>query len=424
MRSEGTTDWRELSLYELADYVNGRATKPTELVSDGVPVIKIAELGRGITDTTNRVPAAAIQERHWVRAGDLLFAWSGSVGIHIYRGPTAALNQHIFRVMAKAEVCDQRFLRYLLTAQLPIFERFVASKRTTMGHVTVADLRTTTVRVPSHAEQNRIATILAALDEKIDSNRELAVWLEERSAAEFRARFVDFLNIEEFDEVASGRVPRGWQIETVADLCDMVRNGGTPRRMESDYWKDGTIPWFRTGELNDGFLPRASEQFITDRGLAESNCRLFARGTVLVAIYAAPTVGRLGILDAEGSCNQACTALVPKAEVGYPFLFLTLRGLRQRFNSIASGSAQQNISKALVESAPALRPPAEVLAEFDQLVRPQFEFRAVLGREASTLAKIRDALLPKLISGEIRVPDTSDTEAVIGSAAEELAAAP
>jgi type I restriction enzyme S subunit len=85
-------EWREIALWDIAEYINGRATKPSELASNGVPVIKIAELNRGITEETDRIPPELVEEKHWVTPGDLLFAWSGSVGIYRYTGPKAALN--------------------------------------------------------------------------------------------------------------------------------------------------------------------------------------------------------------------------------------------------------------------------------------------------------------------------------------------
>jgi hypothetical protein len=136
MSSDTPDEWASVALYNLATYQNGRPTKPAEVTAAGVPVIKIAELTRGITAATNHVAPEAVEERHVVREGDLLFAWSGSVGIHIFRGPNAALNQHIFQVQAKSGI-NQAFLRYLLEGQMELFHRLVAGKRTTMGHVTV-----------------------------------------------------------------------------------------------------------------------------------------------------------------------------------------------------------------------------------------------------------------------------------------------
>lgn len=258
---------------------------------------------------------------------------------------------------------------------------------------------------PPSAEQRRIAWVLGSLDDKIELNRRIAETLEQIVAAIFKARFVDFVGVEEFEESELGPIPKGWSIGSVADLCARVANGGTPKRMEPKFWTGGTVPWFKTGELKDGLLPSTSEQQITDVALAESSCKLFPAGTVLIAIYAAPTVGRLGVLSEPGSFNQACTGLQPKDGVGTWFLFHTLRELRGHYNGVASGSAQQNISKRIVESARCVVPPSSELAAFAAVADPLFARASVLRKESETLSSIRDALLPRLISGKIRVPE-------------------
>jgi type I restriction enzyme S subunit len=185
------SEWQEVALWDVAEYINGRATKPSELASNGVPVIKIAELNRGITEETDRIPAELVEEKHWVSPGDLLFAWSGSVGVYRYVGPKAALNQHIFRVLAKPGI-DQGFLRYLLLSCIPLFHFHVQDKRTTMGHVTKRDLQKIRVRIPPLHEQRAIAHILGTLDDKIELNRRMSETLEAMARALFKAWFVDF----------------------------------------------------------------------------------------------------------------------------------------------------------------------------------------------------------------------------------------
>ncbi len=158
-------DWTKRTLYELATYQNGRAFKPAETRGpDGLPVVKIAELNRGITPVTGMY-GGAVEQRHRLRAGDLVFAWSGTLVIARYRGPAAVLNQHIFRVTAAPGV-DQRFLEYLLRGFMPQFQRIIDDQRTTMGHVKVADLKRLWTRLPPLPVQGDIAEVLAALDDK------------------------------------------------------------------------------------------------------------------------------------------------------------------------------------------------------------------------------------------------------------------
>jgi type I restriction enzyme, S subunit len=409
MTSDGAPPWHEHMLYDLADYINGRVTKPGELVPDGVPVIKIAELNRGITAATDRVPAESVQERHWVADGDLLFAWSGSVGIHIYRGPPAALNQHIFRVTAKPDLCDQRYLRYLLIAQLPAFERFVASKRTTMGHVTVADLRTLKVRVPSEAEQERIVTVLGALDDKIDHNRRLLALLDEVAASIFRVLFVDKVNVSGNGEVSPATT---WKTGSLTDVARFV-NGKAFTKEANDRGR----PILRIKELNDGVRPDTPRTDIDVAGdhLARHHDILFAwSGSLAVYRWSGP----------ESVINQHIFKVIPDHYAPW-FVYQWIRRHMPEFQAIARDKATTmgHIQRHHLHEAVVPLPDAETLTRAGDLFDPLDEWQGVLNAEVASLIDVRDALLPKLVSGAIRVSHTTDVGEVSAPVADEFGAA-
>ena len=190
MAADPPNNWPSRSLFELAEYQNGQAFRPADTRGAGLPIIKIAELNEGIGPSTGRA-ACGIDPRKVIHAGDLLFAWSGSVGVYKWNGPEAALNQHIFKVTSRGGV-DQTFLRYLLERQLPTFQRIVDDQATTMGHVKIADLRRLRANIPPLPEQRSIAGILSSLDDKIELNRRMNQTLEEICRALFKFWFVDF----------------------------------------------------------------------------------------------------------------------------------------------------------------------------------------------------------------------------------------
>lgn len=149
----------------------------------------------------------------------------------------------------------------------------------------------------------------------------------------------------------------------------------------------------------DGFLFDSQEK-ITVLGQQESNARLFEPGTILMAIYGSPTVGRLGILTRQASCNQAALGLVAnKNRISQTFLYFVLLSLRDHFNGLAQGAAQQNISKEKVASTVALVPPRSLVAAFDGLAEPTFDQIQTLQRQIHYLRSTRDLLLPRLIAG-------------------------
>ncbi|CAK2852402.1 type I restriction enzyme, S subunit [Vibrio crassostreae] len=278
------------------------------------------------------------------------------------------------------------------------------------------------VCVPSdYVWQERIASYISKFDKKITLNAQVNQTLEEMAQAIFKSWFVDFdpvkakmngeqpegmdaatalLFPEKFVESEKGLIPDGWKIAQVKELCKLVQNGGTPKRKESDYWIDGTINWFTTSELSDSPLIESKEK-ISELGLAKSSVKMWPKGTVLIAIYAAPTVGRLGILSQEAGSNQACTGLIPKTnEVGH-YLFNSLYFARGWLNNISVGAAQQNISKGIVESLEIVIPSDELIESFGCHVETLWQKRLQLQKESQCLANLRDILLPKLLSGEI-----------------------
>lgn len=394
MSFEAPKSWTRHALHDLATYINGRATKPAEKVSDGVPVIKIADLNRGITASTDRVPAGKVQDKHWVKPGDLLFAWSGTVGIHIYNGPAAALNQHIFRVVAKSGV-DQSFLRYLLEGQMAVFERFVADKRTTMGHVTVKDLKATTAPVPPLGEQRRIAGALGALDAKIEANRRTIAALDEFTRRLWLKRFGNACH-----EGAELRV--GWRHGVLSELVD-TQYGYTasatseevgPRFLRvKDINKQNWIEWSQVP-----FCP-ADEAAIRKYGLG--------LGDIVVARMADP--GKAAIIEAETYAVFASYLVRLKvadlASAYFVYGFLKSPFFGAYAASAKGGSVQQNMNARVIVGAPLAIPPSDEMDDHLNEVLPLRQLLNQLLWESERLAEIRDALLPKLVSGKLRVAE-------------------
>jgi type I restriction enzyme S subunit len=261
------------------------------------------------------------------------------------------------------------------------------------------------VCVPPLPVQRRIAGILSAYDELIENSQRRVRLLEEMARAFYCEWFVHFRfpGHESVPRLPSalGDIPQGWEVKPLSALCSRMESGGTPKRKSPAYWADGSIDWFKTGELWDGFL-FGSEEKITELGQRESNARIFEPGTILMAIYGSPTVGRLGIVTRPSSCNQAALGLVAdKKQISQTFLYFVLLTLRAHFNGLAQGAAQQNISKEKVANAVALVPPPALVAAFDRLAEPTFNQIQILQRQVQNLRRTRDLLLPRLLSGQL-----------------------
>ena len=145
-----------------------------------------------------------------------------------------------------------------------------------------------------------------------------------------------------------------------------------------------------------------TEEYITQDGYNNSSTKLFPANTILMAIYASPTLGRLGILSTECCCNQAALGLIADEKViSWQWLFGKLYELRDEFNAIARGAGQQNISGIVVKNKEVVIPTKRVIDGFTSVVSSMFEQEKNLQTQIRLLTEARDRLLPKLMSREI-----------------------
>jgi type I restriction enzyme S subunit len=176
--------------------------------------------------------------------------------------------------------------------------------------------------------------------------------------------------------------------------------GGTPSRKIESYWKNGTVGWINSGKVNDFRILEASE-FITEEALQKSAAKLLPAGTTVIAITGA-TLGQISIIEYSFAANQSVIGLVPKAELSNNFIYLWLKENLDALVSRQTGGAQQHINSDDVKSFEVVVPNSKMVNLFSIVIDPMME---KISRNCFQilLQKLRDTLLPKLISGEVRV---------------------
>ena len=401
----------------------------------GIPVIRGINLGdvgdapfntRGLTYVDDAKAKQLSSSQAF--ANDIVFVAQGTVGkvglIPIdsqYR--CFLLSQNLMKVSVDPDLADPAYVFYYFRS--PFGQHQIRSRVNSTGVPCISQpltsLRSFKIVLPPLSEQRAIASILGALDDKIELNRKMSGTLEAMARALFKSWFVDFNPVRAkmggretglsdeiialfADSFIADGLPDGWTIGNINDLCDSISSGGTPARMNGQYWNSGTIPWYKTGEMKDEFLVGPSE-YITELGLTNSSCKLWPTGTILFALYASPTVGRLGVLTTPGTSNQAAAGLSPNGSTGFAYLFQTLFAARQDIQHIAVGAAQQNINLGVLRNHKVVLPPSALRLKYSALMQPLFDRRQNLQFESLTLTNLRDALLPKLISGKLRVAE-------------------
>jgi type I restriction enzyme S subunit len=205
-----------------------------------------------------------------------------------------------------------------------------------------------------------------------------------------------------FEESELGEIPAGWEIKPIGDLADVV-GGTTPSTNELSYWEGGTHAWATPKDLSGLSVPVLldTERRITDAGLSQIGSGLLPKGTVLLSSRA--PIGYLAVTEIPVAINQGFIAMIPKAGTSNLFLLLWTSVMHEEIVSRANGSTFLEISKANFRPITVATPLATVMTAFDRLARPTYERIVECAYESRTLAHLRDTLLPRLISGEVRI---------------------
>ena len=206
-----------------------------------------------------------------------------------------------------------------------------------------------------------------------------------------------------FDE----RIKDSFEYTTVREYVKYMSNGSTPSRKNSSYWDDGTIPWIKTGEVNNKLIFDTSEH-ITKHALEKTSVHLLPKDTVIMALYGSGTAGRLALLQSPATTNQACTAMICESSSEAFYLFVVLKKMYHEIDNLTRGSVQQNLSKEIVANLRVPNVKKDILDSLGfNVIYSQIAFSEA---ETLNLTKLRDALLPRLMSGEIDVSKVDLTQ--------------
>lgn len=305
----------------------------------------------------------------------------------------------------KDDVTDNEFVYYF--SHSPIFKNtaiksMVGSSGRQRAQTDV--LKDLVVNIPiSVSEQQEIAGILSSLDAKIETNNKLNEKLEEMAQAIFKSWFVDFEPFKDmpFHETELGMIPEGWEVGIFDDIVDIV-GGGTPSKSISEYYTDNGIAWITPKDLslnNNKFTSKGTID-ITELGYEKSSAKLMPKGSVLFSSRA--PIGYITIAKNEICTNQGFKSAVPK-KAGTAFVYYLLKNKTIEIENMATGSTFKEASGTLMKNLKIIIPLDKVLDDFEKIIMPIFEFQMSVEEQNDRLASLRDTLLPRLMSGELKV---------------------
>ena len=365
----------------IVDYVDG-------FLFDGLHLL-VAEDGDNLR--TRKLPVAFLADgRFWVNNH-----------AHVVRGNAGA---------------DTRFLCYAL--QQADISAFLSGS--TMPKLTQGNLLRIPILTPPLPEQRAIAATLGALDDKIELNRRMNATLETMARALFRDWFVDFgptrARVAGYpptlapdlwslfpDRLDDDGKPEGWEEKPLTEFFSII-GGGTPKTSTTEFW-DGPIPWFSVTDTppNGSVFVTDTEKTIAEAGLNGSSARLVPKGTTIIS--ARGTVGNLAMTGRNMTFNQSCYGLRGTGAVGDCATYLIAQNMVSQLQAMAHGSVFSTITRQTFEALSLPMPDARVLAAFEDAVAPLFEKILANVIESRTFAQTRDLLLPRLMSGDLRVAE-------------------
>lgn len=280
----------------------------------------------------------------------------------------------------------------------------VGSAIPTLSQKNLANLK---INVPKEVDdQRRIASILSSLDRKIELNNKINADLEEMAQAIFKNRFVDFEPFKDgkFVDSELGMIPEGWKVGRADDFYQ-INIGKTPPRKEHKWFSTNPADkiWVSIANMgNSGIFISDSSEYLTKEAVDRHNIIMVPRNTILLSFKL--TVGRVAIADKELTTNEAIARFILSDDKYMEYLYLYLK--KYDYNSLGSTSSIATaVNSKTIKGMQMLQPSDKIIDAFHIQVNPIFEKIRSLTKESSRLSLLRDTLLPRLMSGELEVPE-------------------
>ncbi len=380
-------EWKEVRLGDILNFRRGHDLPHSAMKPGNIPVAGSNGI-IGYHDTATPIKPI------------LTIGRSGNVGKPYFYEEAWAHNTTLYVDDFKGN--DPKFLYYLCQT-MPFANFGGGSAVPTLNRNHIHPLET---KIPVKVEdQRRIASILSSLDRKIELNNKINDDLEEMAQAIFKNWFVDFEPFKDgkFVDSELGMIPEGWKVGRLDEIADVV-GGSTPSKAKPEYYTQKGIAWLTPKDLSNhpAVYTSRGEIDITEEGYNSTSTKLMPKGTVLFTSRA--PIGYISIALNDICTNQGFKSLVPK-KAGTCSLYCFLKYVTPEIENKSTGSTFKEASGSLMKSLQVIIPEQKDFEEFEAIVSPLFARIESLEKENSRLSLLRDTLLPRLMSGELEVPE-------------------
>lgn len=369
--------------------------QPGTSVAGGVPIIKVNNIIAGLKSVKELDTTTPENDLKYSRTrlcgGELVISVVGTIGKTAII-PKSFAGCNLVRATALIDIeCNwlAKWVKYYLDSpwgQSYINQNLNTTVQPTLNIKSLVDMP---IPIFNNSIIKKVVKILSTLDDKIELNQRINDNLEQQAQAFFQELFID-------------KACPDWPMGTICDLGTVV-GGSTPSKAKPEYYTDSGIAWITPKDLsiNKSKFISHGENDITELGLKNSSASIMPEGTVLFSSRA--PIGYIAIAAGEVTTNQGFKSVVPKPEIGAAFVYYFLKHNLPTIEGMASGCTFKEISGSTMKTVPAVVPDKGTLTKFNDFCTPVFAQQKKIEEESRVLAELRNTLLPKLVSGEIKV---------------------
>ncbi len=405
-------DWKLQKISDLYEIRSG-LSKPREEFGFGHPFLSFKEIFENFSlpDKLKNLVNSSEKERELgsIKKGDVFLTrtsetWDqlgmSSVALKDYKNATFNGFAKRLRPTDNKTILPE-FAVFLFRSPKIQNQFSMHSNLTTRASLSGESMKHVLLTIPTIKEQKKISKTLSDLDSKIQNLQKQNKILEQTAQAIFKSWFVNFDGVTEFEDSEIDQIPKGWSVEKISDVCKIF-GGGTPSTKNPDYW-NGSNYWLVPSDLTS--LNRIfcvdSERKITDEGLQNCASQIHPEKSIFMTSRA--TIGVFCINEIPAATNQGFIVSRPNNPNHLYYIFLNYLNRVDEFLQNANGSTFLEISRSNFRQLPILIPTPKILDDFHKEIKPFFDMLFDNEQMIELLTKTRDILLPKLMSGEIRI---------------------
>lgn len=401
-------NWKTYKLSEVIKIIGGGTPKTSESSywNGNIPWLSVKDFQgerKYVYETEKTITEEGLKKSSTklLPKDSIIISARGTVGEMAVLGKNMTFNQSCYGILPNEKIGND-YLYYLLKQK--VIELQGLSYGSVFDTITTKTFDGLDVKIPENfQEQKSIAEILSTIDDKIENNLAINKTLEEMAMALYKHWFVDFGPFQNGEFVASelGSIPKGWEVKRLDEIIT-VKRGGSPRPIQ-DFLAPSGLPWVKISDATASNSPYLMEtkEFIKEEGLRKTV--LLKKGSLILSNSASPGIPKFLELDA---CIHDGWLHFPEINrFGKYLLFLTFLRIKEELIQKGNGSVFTNLKTDILKSQLVTLPPKEIEEKINSQIKSFFKKIRENSIENQTLTQLRDTLLPKLISGEVRLKE-------------------